>query len=491
VPDDVIDLRSDAIAHPTGGMREAMANAAVGDEQKREDPSVLELERRAAELLGQDDAVFVPSATMANQIALKTLSQPGDEVVAEARAHIFRNEAGGPAFHSGLQMARIAGGDGIFSGAALRAAVTRNDDPHNAQTAIVCLENTHNASGGNVWTLDQHRDVVAAARELGVAVHLDGARLLNATVAAGVPASAYGGDCDTVTLCLSKGLGCPVGAVVAGSTQHMRRARRLKHLFGGAMRQAGVLAAAGVYALDHHVERLADDHANARAFAEALQAFGVPVVNPVWTNIVLIDIGACGLERETALEELRRAGVLCSPAAGNDVVRAMTHLGVGLADVQAAAERAAAVLSGGVRRSRSRGTQITKLTAVGSPPGVRTRAVVGDSAMLNVTELEPHAEIASHSHPHEQVGTVLEGAVALTVDGERHELRAGDAYAIPGGAQHALTAGRAGARLADTFHPVREDYRAQLAAVERGPGRPADDPGVEASSAHAEPTRVP
>jgi threonine aldolase len=490
VPDDVIDLRSDAIAHPTAGMREAMANAAVGDEQKREDPSVLELERRTAELLGQDDAVFVPSATMANQIALKTLSQPGDEVLAEARAHIFRNEAGGPAFHSGLQMARIPGRDGIFSGDDLHAAVTRSDDPHNAQTAVVCLENTHNASGGNVWTVEQHRDVVAAARELGLAVHLDGARLLNATVAAGVPASAYGGDCDTVTLCLSKGLGCPVGAVVAGRTRHMRRARRLKHLFGGAMRQAGVLAAAGLYALDHHLERLVDDHANARAFAEGLNACGVPVVNPVWTNIVLIDVGACGLEREAALDELRRVGVLCSPAAGDGVVRAMTHLGVGRADVQAAGERAAAVLSRGVRRSRTRPARIAKLAAVESPPGVRTRAVVGDSAMLNVTELEPNAEIAPHSHPHEQVGTVLEGQVTLTVDAERHELRAGDAYAIPGGAEHALRAGSAGAKLADTFHPVREDYRAQLAA-RRSSGDPADEAGLEPSSARGEPTRVP
>jgi threonine aldolase/quercetin dioxygenase-like cupin family protein len=363
-------------------------------------------------------------------------------------------------------MSRIAGHDGIFSGAALRAAVTRNDDPHNAQTAVVCLENTHNASGGNVWALDQHCDVVVAARELGLAVHLDGARLLNATVAAGVPASAYGGDCDTVTLCLSKGLGCPVGAVVAGSTQHMRRARRLKHLFGGAMRQAGVLAAAGLYALDHHVERLADDHANARAFAEGLQACGVPVVNPVWTNIVLIDVGAFGLEGGAALEKLRGAGVLCSPAAGDGVVRAMTHLGVGASDVHAAAERAAAVLSGGARGSRARRTRITQLAAVEAPPGVRTRAVVGDSAMLNVTDLEPHAEIEPHSHPHEQVGTVVEGAVTLTVDGERHELSAGDAYAVPGGVEHALRAGGAGARLADTFHPVREDYRAQLATAE-------------------------
>jgi threonine aldolase len=468
-----IDLRSDAIAHPTAAMREAMANAVVGDEQKREDPSVLELERRTAELLGQDDAVFVPSATMANQIALKTLSHPGDEVIAEARAHIFRNEAGGPAFHSGLQMARIAGRDGIFSGDDLRAAATRNEDPHNAQTAVVCLENTHNASGGNFWSVEQHRDVVAAARELGLAVHLDGARLLNAAIAAGVPASAYGGDCDTVTLCLSKGLGCPVGAVVAGRTPHMRRARRFKHLFGGAMRQAGVLAAAALYALEHHVDRLAEDHANARAFAEALQAHGVPVAGTPWTNIILIDVGACGFTRDAALAALRGAGVLCSAAAGEGVVRSMTHLGVGLADVQAAAERAAMALGGarnGTRRARP--ALITRLAAVDTPPGVRTRAIVGDAAMLNVTELEPHAVISPHSHPHEQVGTVLEGTVTLDVAGQRHVLDAGAAYAIPGGAEHALEAGAAGAKLADTFHPVREEYRSQLAAAAAPAGAP-------------------
>src|SRR5262245_44847689 len=192
-------------------MRRAIADAEVGDEQRREDPSTRTLEERAAELLGHEDAIFVPTATMANQIALKVLSEPGDEVVAEADAHVFRSELGGPAFHSGLAMKRIGGRRGLFKPEDVRDAVNPGD-VHLAPTRILCLENTHNGGGGKVWPIDLVREVCAEARRHGLALHLDGARLLNASVAAGVSAAEYGREFDTVTLCLSKGLGCPLGA---------------------------------------------------------------------------------------------------------------------------------------------------------------------------------------------------------------------------------------------------------------------------------------
>src|SRR5919106_1178490 len=256
-------------------MRKAIAEAAVGDEQKREDPTVIALEERAAELLGQEESVFVPTATMANQIALRLLSEPGDEVVAESMAHVFRYELGGPAVHSGLAMKALQTEHGIFTPEQVREAITPPGDLHAAPTRIICVENTHNGGGGRVWPLARVRAVVSEARSHDLNVHLDGARLLNAAVASGVPAAEYGREFDTVTLCLSKGLGCPLGAVVAGSRRRMEKARRFKHLFGGAMRQAGIVAAAGVYALDHHVERLAEDHANARRLGEGLAAAGL------------------------------------------------------------------------------------------------------------------------------------------------------------------------------------------------------------------------
>jgi threonine aldolase len=335
----VIDLRSDTLTQPTPGMRRAMADAVVGDEQKREDPTVIALEERAAELLGQDEAVYVPTATMANQIALRLLSEPGDELVGEASSHIFRYELGGPAVHAGLAMKAIATSDGLISVADVRAAVNPTADLHMAPTRVLTLENTHNGGGGRVWPLERVRDVVAEARAHGLAVHLDGARLVNAAVAAGVPAAAYGGEFDTVAICLSKGLGCPLGALVATSRERAPKARRFKHLFGGAMRQAGVVAAAGLYALDHHVERLADDHANARRLAEGLVEAGLPVdLAQVETNFVLVDVTRLGLDADDAIARLRDAGVLLSFAARRGVLRAVTHLDVTSEDVERAVE---------------------------------------------------------------------------------------------------------------------------------------------------------
>jgi len=342
----VIDLRSDTATRPTPAMRRAIAEAEVGDEQKREDPTVNALEERAAALLGQEAAIFLPTATMANQIALRVLSEPGDEVLAEADAHVFRYELGGPAVHSGLAMKAIAGERGLFGPEDVRAAVSHPGDIHMAPSRILCLENTHNGGGGKVWPIALVREVCAEARRLGLAVHLDGARLMNAVVASGTPAAEYGREFDTVTLCLSKGLGCPLGALVAGSVGRMAKARRLKHLFGGAMRQAGIVAAAGVYALDHNVERLAEDHANARRLAEGLAAAGLPVdPDEVETNFVLLDAGALGLTVDEAAERLRTEGALLSFATRRGFLRAVTHMDVTADDVERAIEGAARALA--------------------------------------------------------------------------------------------------------------------------------------------------
>jgi len=321
-------------------MREAIANAEVGDEQRREDPTVNVLERRVAELLGQEEAVFVPTATMANEVALRTLSEPGDELIAEENAHILLSELGGPAVHAGLMTRPVRGDSGRFGPDVVQRMVRRTDRTHIPPTRVVAIENTHNASGGRVWPPEEIRALVAACHELELSAHLDGARLLNASVASGVPAAVIAGDFDTVTICLSKGLGCPLGALVAGSAELMVKGRRLKHQFGGAMRQAGIVAAAGVYALDHNVERLADDHVRARRLAEGLRAAGVPVnLEQVETNFVQVDVGALGLDTENALARLAEQGVGLSLTPHHGVLRALTHLDVGDEDVDGAIER--------------------------------------------------------------------------------------------------------------------------------------------------------
>ncbi len=318
-------------------MRRAIADAAVGDEQKREDPTVLELERRVAELLGHEDAVFVPTATMANQIALKLLSRPGDVLIAERHSHVVVYEYGGPAVHAGLMVLGLPGTAGRITAEQLHSAVPERTKAADQAPSVVSLENTHNNAGGRVWPLDELVRTVATARELGLAVHLDGARLMNAAVALGCKPSAMSAAVDTVTLCLSKGLGCPLGALLAGASTLVERARREKHLFGGAMRQAGIVAAAGVYALDHHVERLADDHARARRLAEELHASGIPVeLDQVETNFVQLDVAPLGLERAEALARLREAGIGLSATIHPTVIRAVTHLGISDEDIERA-----------------------------------------------------------------------------------------------------------------------------------------------------------
>jgi threonine aldolase len=330
----MIDLRSDTATRPTTEMRAAIAAAEVGDEQLREDPTVTELQRRAADLLGQEAALFLPTATMANQIALRVLTRPGGELIAEERTHTLVYEAGGPAVHSGLVMRGLPGIRGRLSPEQLRSVVANADDLQPVR--IVVLENTHRSAGGCVWPLAELEAVAATARELGLALHLDGARLLNAAVASGTPAAEFGRLADTVTLCFSKGLGCPLGAVLAGSEETIEQAWQGKFLFGGAMRQAGVVAAAALYALDHHVERLAEDHGRARRLAEGLAESGVPLDPPdVETNFVGIALSPLGLTVPEARARIAEQGVLVSVLRPG-VLRVATYLGVTDEDVERA-----------------------------------------------------------------------------------------------------------------------------------------------------------
>jgi threonine aldolase len=341
----VIDLRSDTQTKPSAGMRAAMAAAEVGDEQRREDPTVLALEERAAAYLGHEESVYLPTATMANQIALAILGQRGTELIVEETAHIMVAELGGAAMHSGLQTRGLPGHRGRLSPAQIEAAARPSDGFHVPRASIVALENTHNSAGGTVWPLEEIEAAVECARRLGIAVHLDGARLANASVATGIPAAHIGGLADTVTLCLSKGLGCPLGAVIAGNAGLMARARVEKHRFGGAMRQAGIVAAAGLYALEHNVDRLADDHARARRLAEGWAARGVPTdPNAVETNFVQLDAGVLGLTSAEAASRLAGAGVGLSSTVSPGVLRAVTHLDVDDDDIDQAIEAAPAAL---------------------------------------------------------------------------------------------------------------------------------------------------
>jgi len=320
----VIDLRSDTVTKPTPEMLAAMAAADVGDEQFHEDPTTSELQRRAAELLGQEAALFLPTATMANQVALRTLSRPGCKVVAEERTHVLIYEWGGPAIHSGLVM------QGLVAEAGRPAPEQIEELDGFGRGSVLVLENTHRSSGGRVWPLEDFRATVAAARERGAAVHLDGARLMNASVAAGLPPSAWSVLADTVTVCFSKGLGCPFGAVLAGSAETIERAWEGKYLLGGALRQSGIAAAAMLYALDRHVDRLADDHARAKRLAEGI---GIDPAT-VETNFVPIP-DEPGLRERIRERDVRVGGL--RPG----WLRAVTHLDVDDAAIDEASERIA------------------------------------------------------------------------------------------------------------------------------------------------------
>jgi threonine aldolase len=318
-------------------MRQAMANADVGDEQRGEDPTTTALEERIAALLGKEAAVFLPSGTMCNQIALLVHCRPGDEVIGAAGTHVFTSEAGGGSALAGAQTWPIVCDRGIFDGSDLGAAI-REPSRHSPRSRLVVVEQTVNRGGGAIWPVEKIEAVAELARRRGLAVHMDGARLMNAVVATGIPARVMAARCDSVWLDLSKGLGCPVGGVLAGSRDFIDEAWRWKQRIGGAMRQSGILAAAGLYALDHHVERLADDHANAALLSERIREIpGVRLMAPrPETNIVYFDTSGTGLTAKAVTEALLAENVRMGASYGG-MIRAVTHLDVSRDDVEAAA----------------------------------------------------------------------------------------------------------------------------------------------------------
>ena len=341
----MIDLYSDTHTTPTPGMRRAMAEAEVGDEQMFLDPTVNALCERVAALLGKEAAVYLPSGTMCNQIAVRVHCRQGDEVILEASAHPFHAELGGPAALAGVMMRPIQGERGMFTAEQVRAAIRPASFRHAPRSRLLEVENTSNLGGGAVWPLAAIQEVAAVAREHGLACHMDGARLMNAVVASGISAADYAAPFDSVWIDFSKGLGAPVGAVLAGPRDFIHEAWRIKQQIGGAMRQAGIIAAACLYALDHHVERLAADHANACHLAEGLAEIPGIELDPatVETNIVWFDMRA----RTSAVElaaTLKERGVLIG-AFGPTRMRAVTHLDVDRVGIDSALETLRRVLS--------------------------------------------------------------------------------------------------------------------------------------------------
>jgi threonine aldolase len=344
----VIDLRSDTVTRPSADMRRAMAEAEVGDDQYGEDPSVNRLQEQVAELLGTAAALFLPSGTMANQVALRTLTRPGDDVLVPTESHVVLHEAGAGAANAGVQFTPI-GSAGTYTATDVGAAIKPADHIVYPPTTLLVAENTHNRAGGIVFPAEQLAAAVAVARDHGLATYLDGARLLNASVSSGTSPAELAAGFDLVGLSLSKGLGAPVGSVLAGSAELIGRAHRYRRMAGGAMRQAGILAAAGSYALAHNVARLADDHANARLLADELvRGDDIEIdLDTVQTNIVVFRlVERTGVpDAQSFVERCRERGVLLN-AFGPRLVRAVTHLDVTRDDCAAAAKVMRAVADG-------------------------------------------------------------------------------------------------------------------------------------------------
>jgi threonine aldolase len=332
----LIDLRSDTVTKPTPEMRRAMAQAEVGDDVYREDPTVNRLEETVARLLGKEKALFVVSGTMGNQVAIRTHTVPGDEVLLDAESHIFHYECASPAALSGVQLRPAAGPRGHPAAAEIEPLI-RGADIHDPRTRLICLENTHNRAGGSILPLETLRGVAALALARGLLMHLDGARLLNAAVATARRPTDWTRHFDSVSICFSKGLGAPVGSALAGSADFIERARRVRKMFGGGMRQAGIIAAGALYALEHHVERLAVDHRNARRLAEALAQMPGVILNPaeVETNIVVWRLREGPLTAGEVKASLRERGVLVSGFGGR-TLRCVTHLDVSGEEIEAA-----------------------------------------------------------------------------------------------------------------------------------------------------------
>jgi threonine aldolase len=334
---EMIDLISDTKTRPTAAMRQAMANAEVGDERANEDPSVNRLVERCTALLGKEAALYLPSGTMCNEIALAVHCKPGDEVICDATSHIIGFEGGGPAALAGVMLNAITGTRGIYSPAQLREKI-RPDRPYAPRQRMLEVEQTTNLGGGAIWPLATLREVAEVAHAAGLVTHMDGARLLNASIASGISAAEFARTFDSVWIDFSKGLGAPGGAVLAGTREFVADANRWKQRIGGAMRQSGIIAAACEYALDHHVARLAEDHANARRLAEGVATIGGLRIDPatVETNLVYFDVVVSTLDAETLCAALLERGVRMSPMGGARSIRAVTHLDVSAADVEAA-----------------------------------------------------------------------------------------------------------------------------------------------------------
>ncbi|RZM74753.1 threonine aldolase family protein [Leptolyngbya iicbica] len=339
----MIDLRSDTVTQPTPAMRQVIADAPVGDDVLGDDPTVNELEETVAELLGKEAAVYMPSGTMTNQVALRIHTEPGDEIILESQAHIYFYEAGGPAALSGVMCKLITGDRGIFTAADLQAAL-RPWNEHYPRTKLVCLENTHNRGGGSIFPLSEIRAIAQVCQANNLRLHLDGARFWNACIATGITEAEYANPFDTVSVCFSKGLGAPVGSALVGSKELMQRARRFRKMFGGGMRQAGIIAAGALYALKHQRDRLTDDHAHAQRLAQGLQAIdGISVdLDTVVTNLVYFHTPPT-LPATVLANELAAVGVGVLPTAAH-TLRAVTNLMVDQADIDTALEQIAAVM---------------------------------------------------------------------------------------------------------------------------------------------------
>jgi threonine aldolase len=341
-----VDLYSDTVTRPTPGMRRAIAEAEVGNEQAGEDPTVNRLCTMVARLLGKEAALYLPSGTMCNEIAYRVHCQSGDEIILDKTGHALHFETGGPAALSGVMTRSLDGDRGVFTAEQVRAAV-RQPSRHHPRSRLLSVENTANMGGGTVWPIERIREVAAEAREHGLATHLDGARLMNAVVASGVSAADYAASFDSAWIDFSKGLGAPVGGALAGSAAFIDAAWRWKHQFGGAMRQAGIIAAACAYALENHVERLAEDHANARALAEAIAATPGLALAPdtVETNMVFFEVSETGLDAPEFSRRLLAHGVRIGASEGGRL-RAVTHLDVDRAGIDKTIEAVRAVAAG-------------------------------------------------------------------------------------------------------------------------------------------------
>ncbi len=321
----IIDLISDTVTRPTKGMLDAMMNAQVGDDVFKSDPTINLLQKKAAEMFGMEDALFFPSGTMANQTAIKLHTQPGDKLFCDKWAHVYQYEGGGAAFNSGVTCKLIDGDRGMFTAEQLQVAAAGRSDIHVPYSRLVCIENTTNKGGGACWDFEELKKIKKVCVENNLDYHLDGARLFNALVAKNESPAQYGKLFDTISICLSKGLGAPIGSILLGSKEHIEKALRIRKLFGGAMRQAGFLAAAAIYALDHHVDRLAEDHKKAKQIETVLNTLSyVKKVEPVETNIIIFYVRD-EMNPDTFISKMSEKNILLTPM-GDGKIRIVTHL---------------------------------------------------------------------------------------------------------------------------------------------------------------------